>query len=139
MNRCTVLGMQLAKELICVDTMRLPVLAMPPLHSKTSSSSAALSSSKVRSRHLLNVTQGPIAQQQFAPAFHIRQNKAGPGQRHSACPAFPTGSGIHKVVKSLITRLSGAQRQSCESLTVSTLIALRFVCYGSSMLAMSQF
>lgn len=70
-DRCTGPRLQLAGVLMCADTERLPILAIPPLHSRTSSSSAALSSSEVRSRHSLNMTQGPIAQQQPAPAIHI--------------------------------------------------------------------
>lgn len=62
-------------------------------------------------------------------------SKAGPRRRHSS---VPRSSGIHKVVKSLIRRFPGAPGQSCMSLTVSALIALWFVCFGSSMLAMSQ-
>lgn len=67
---------------------------------------------------------------------HPPQIRLGPGE--DTVPAFPRRSGIHKVVKSLIRRLSSAPGQSCTSLTVSALIALWFVCCGSSKLAMSQ-
>lgn len=70
-NRCMMQRLQLAEVLILVDTKRLPSFAILLLHSKTSSSSAALSSSEVKSQHSLNMTQGPIAQRQTAPALHI--------------------------------------------------------------------
>lgn len=108
-DRCMVPGPQLAKVLICVDTKRLSTLAIPLLHSKTSSS-AARSFSEVISRHSLNMTQGPLAQQQPAPAVqHPPQIRRGPGEE--TVPAFLSGTGIHKVVKSLISRLSSAPGQ----------------------------
>ena len=134
-------GQQLAKTFICVDMERLPTLAIPSAALKDLLLICCTLFLKGQKSTLTKYDSGAHCTTAASTCLiHPPHITLGPGQ--DIFPAllcgFNTSSRIHKVVKSLIRRLSGALGQSCMSLPVSALIALGFVCYGSSMLAMGQ-
>lgn len=135
-DRCMVPGLQLAEPLICVDT-EITNSGHPSTALKDLLLICCTLFLKGHKSALAEYDSGAHCTTAACTCRpHPPQIRLGTGE--DTVPAFLRGRGIHKVVKRLIRRLSSAPGQSCMSLTVSALIALWFVCYGSSELAMSQ-